>query len=393
VTRMPVVESRVRVAYFVPPSRHFAGIERVVHELATGLMEAYGDMLDVHVLFSSHYEEDLLRNTPYTLHVLEVDRLRNLASTLRARLADGRYDIVICPQVEATVIAWLVTRGLGIPVFISHLHGNPRVEEHQGTRRTRIAFQLYRHLVSRHLGGVLAVSPSLQRYTAEAVTPHTPVHFVKNPVRDLGAAAPRSAGNGVFRFLNVARLSYQKGQDILLEALALARPDLPPVSLTLVGSGPEEASLRRQCRSLGLDDLVIFAGYASDPTVQFRNADCFVLPSRWEGFGVVLIEALHFGLPLLATDCDFGPSDIITDPKIGELVPPENAPALAEGLKRAAATPPKADQDATRRAIARTYARSEVTPMHFETLQQIAISRLTASPRLAEFVGIGPTGH
>jgi glycosyltransferase involved in cell wall biosynthesis len=390
---MQGVESRVRVAYFVPPSRHFAGIERVVHELATGLMEAYGDVLDVHVLFSSHYEEDLLRDTPYTLHVLQVDRLRNLASALRARLAGGEFDMVVCPQVEATVIAWLATRGLGIPVFISHLHGNPRVEEQQGTRRTRIAFQLYRHLVSRHLGGVLAVSPSLQRYTAEAVTPHTPVHFVKNPVRDLGEPAARSAGNGQFRFLNVGRLSYQKGQDILLDALAIARPDLPPVTLTLVGSGPEEPSLRRQCSDLGLDDLVTFAGYTSDPAVHFRNADCFVLPSRWEGFGVVLIEALHFGLPLLAADCDFGPSDIITDPRIGELVATESAPALAEGLKRAAMSPRNADHDVFRRTIAHTYARSEVTPMHVETLQQIAAFHPAASPRLAEFVGVGPAGR
>ena len=388
---MQGAESRVRVAYFVPPSRHFAGIERVVHEIATGLMEAYGDVLDVHVLFSSHYEEDLLRDPPYTLHVLKVDRLRNLASTLRARLADGGFDIVICPQVEATVIAWLAARGLGVPVFISHLHGNPRVEEQHGTRRTRASFQLYRHLVSSQLGGVLAVSPSLQRYTARAVTPHTPVHFVRNPVRDLGEPATRSARNGQVRFLNVARLSHQKGQDILLQALAMARPDLPPVSLTLVGTGPDEAALRRQSSDLGLDDIVTFAGYTSDPAVHFRAADCFVLPSRWEGFGVVLIEALHFGLPLLASDCDFGPSDIITDPQIGELFPTEDAQALAESLKRAATSPANADSDAFRRAIARTYARAEVTPMHFETLQKIATMRPTASPRLAKFVGVEPT--
>jgi glycosyltransferase involved in cell wall biosynthesis len=385
-------ESRVRVAYFVPPSRHFAGIERVVHEIATGLMESYGDVLDVHVLFSCHYEEDLLRDPPYTTHVLNVHRLWNLAPILRTRLAEGEFDIVICPQVEATVIGWLAALGLRVPVLISHLHGNPRVEEQQGTRRTRISFQLYRHLISRRLGGVLAVSPSLQRYTAKAVTPRTPVHFVKNPVRDLlGEPATRSAHNGQFQFLNVARLSYQKGQDILLQALAMARPDLPPVTLTLVGSGPDEAALRRLCRDLGLDDIVTFAGYIPDPADHFRSADCFVLPSRWEGFGVVLIEALHVGLPLLASDCDFGPSDIITDPQIGELFPTASAPALAESLKRAATRPSSADQRASRRAIAQTYARDQVTPMHFETLQQIASLRPAASPRLAKFGGVEPT--
>ena len=362
---------RVRVAYFVPPSQHFAGIERVVHEIATGLMEAYADVLDVHVLFATDYDENLLEDTSYTRHVLGVHRLRHLASALRATVATHQFDILVCPQVEASVIAWLATRGLSVPFFISHLHGNPEVEE-QASRRTRIAFQLFRHLISRRISGVLVVSPSLGRYTASAVVRHTPVYFAANPVRELADRESRSARQGPFRLLNVARLSRQKGQDLLLEALAIARPDLPPVSLTLVGSGPEEDSLRRLSRELGLDDIVNFGGYTSDPARHFRSADCFVLPSRWEGFGVVLIEALQFGLPLLATDCDFGPADIITDPRIGELVPPESTRALAEGLKRAAARATDPEQEAFRRATANAFHRDEVARTHFQILSKIA---------------------
>ena len=363
--------SRVRVAYFVPPSQHFAGIERVVHEIATGLAEAYADVLDVHVLFATDYDEDLLDDTSYTRHVLGVHRLRHLTTALRGTVARHDFDILVCPQVEASVIAWLATRGLRLPFFIPHLHGNPQVEEQQGTRRTRVAFQLFRHLVARRISGVLVVSPSLGRYTARAVARHTPVHYARNPVRDLGDRGSRAAATGRFRFLNVARLSRQKGQDLLLEALAIARPDLPPVSLTLVGSGPDEDKLRQLSRELGLDDIVTFAGYTSDPASYFRSADCFVLASRWEGFGVVLVEALQFGLPLLATDCDFGPADVITDPRIGELVPAESARALAEGLKRAAARPTDADQDAFRRGTADVYRREEVATTHFEILSQI----------------------
>jgi glycosyltransferase involved in cell wall biosynthesis len=102
-------------------------------------------------------------------------------------------------------------------------------------------------------------------------------------VRDLGSRGPRSSPNGRFRILNVARLSRQKGQDLRLQALAIASPELPEVSLTLVGSGPNEELLRDTARELGLSDIVSFAGYASDPASHFRSADCFVLASRWEG--------------------------------------------------------------------------------------------------------------
>lgn len=359
---------RVRVAYFVPPSEHFAGIERVVHEIASGLVEEYGDVLDVDVIYASRYQETVLVDPPYRLHVLGADRLRQVAGGLRRLVAEHRYDIFVCPQVEASVTAWLATRGLGLPAFVSHLHGNPQVEERHGTRRTRLAFALFRHLVSRRLDGVLVVSPSLGRYTAQHVTRHTPVRFVRNPVRALPDTSARPAPAGPFRFLSVGRLSDQKGQDLLLEALALARPFLPPVELTLVGSGPEEARLRRLAEELGLTDLVTFAGYVSDPSAHFRSADCFVLASRWEGFGVVLVEALQFGLPLLSVDCDFGPADVITDPRIGELVPVGDVEALASGLRRAASSGPDPEHSAFRRAAASRYGRREVAGQHLEVL-------------------------
>jgi glycosyltransferase involved in cell wall biosynthesis len=379
--------SPTRVAYFVPPSKHFAGIERVVHEIASGLTGMYGDRLDVHVVFASRYDDTLLVDPPYTAHVLGVDRLRNLAKALRACVAENGFDVLVVPQVEASVIAWLATRGLGLPVFVPHLHGNPQLEEKDGTRRTRVAFGLFRHVVSHRVEGVLAVAPSLRRYAEDGVAPHATVHFAKNPVRDLGApSAPTTppATGERYRFVNVGRLSHQKGQDLLLRALAIARQDLPAVHLTLVGDGPEEAALRRLSSELRLDDIVTFAGYSSDPADHLRAADCFVLASRWEGFGVVLIEALQFGLPLLATNCDFGPADIIDDARIGELVASESPEALADGLRRATARTADPEDVAFRRAVAESYSRSQAAGMHLEVLREIATAAGPArSGRLA----------
>jgi glycosyltransferase involved in cell wall biosynthesis len=378
---------RLRIAYFVPPSAHFAGIERVVHELATGLAESDPDRLDVHVLYASRYDDELLQDTAYTQHVLGADRLRGLGRALRSGVKAIGVDVLVCPQVEASVVGWAATRGLGLPLFLAHLHGNPRLEEAEGTRRTRLAFTAFRHVVSRRVDAVLAVSPSLARYAAGAVTRHAPVHHVPNPVRDLGPATSQLPDSeGAFRFLSVGRLSRQKGQDILLHALAIARPGLPPVRLTLVGTGPEEASLRQLCTDLGLDDLVTFAGYAPDPAEHFRAADCFVLSSRWEGFGVVLVEALHFGLPLLAADCEFGPADLISDPGVGELVAPDDPKALAAGLRRAVAGGvTRAGQD-RRRALAAEYTRAAATARHRAVLDRLVSDARARSPRMAAYL-------
>ena len=385
-----MADSRLKVAYFVSPSSHFAGIERVVHEIASGLAEEHGDAFDVHVVFGCPYDEDALRHTAYTMHVLGARRLRRLAWALRQCARRNDFDILVCPQVEASVLTWVATRGLRLPVFLSHLHGNPHVEERHGSRRTRAAFALFRHVVAPRLSGVLVVSPSLERYVRRSLTPGVPVMFVPDPVRDFPLPQRVADPHGIFRFVTVARLSRQKGQDVLLQAAALARPELPPFRLTLVGSGPEEDDLRAMARRLGLDDVVEFTGYTTDPDRYLAAADCFVLPSRWEGFGVVLVEALRFGLPLLAADCDFGPADVITDASIGQLVKPENPEALAEGLVRATRYRENSAHVDLRRAAADRYSRSRAVAEHAAALRHFARGLPTA--QRAQESNVSPPG-
>lgn len=365
----------IKVAYFVPPSQHFAGIERVVHEIASGLASSYGSTFDVHVIFASAYEEAALSDTAYTLHVLGVDRLRNVAAGLRRCVAEHGFDVLVTPQVEASVIAWTATRGLGLRTLLPHLHGNPRLEFDEGTARTRASFRLFRTVVARDVPAILCVSPSLRDYAARTVGRRTTTVFAKNPVADrtAGDAQPRRPSpDGRHRFVSVGRLSRQKGQDVLMRALALARPDLPPCQLTLVGNGPAEAELQALAGELGLSDVVSFAGYQSDPAPYLRAADTFVLASRWEGFGVALVEALQCGLPVLATDCEFGPADVITDPALGRLVRPDDPQALAEGLRAAVGWPSSPETQARRRLAAAAYGRDAAIAMHFSILRATA---------------------
>jgi glycosyltransferase involved in cell wall biosynthesis len=106
------------------------------------------------------------------------------------------------------------------------------------------------------------------------------------------------------------------------------------VSLTIVGNGPERPALEEQARQLGVASRISFRGRLNRRAVReaLQHAHAFVLPSRYETFGVVLLEAMATGLPVVAT-ASGGPEDIVT-PDTGELVPPGDPSALASALLR-----------------------------------------------------------
>jgi glycosyltransferase involved in cell wall biosynthesis len=150
---------------------------------------------------------------------------------------------------------------------------------------------------------------------------------VWNPITiDLEALIPwPSPANGVLRLACVGRLQpLQKGQDILLEALALRRWADRQWRLTLYGEGPQRDALERLTRKLNLSDRVVFAGHC--PIVQvWRENHALVLPSRYEGLPLTIIEAMLCGRPVLATDVAGNP-EVIEDGVTGFLA---EAPVVA----------------------------------------------------------------
>jgi glycosyltransferase involved in cell wall biosynthesis len=106
--------------------------------------------------------------------------------------------------------------------------------------------------------------------------------------------------------------------------------------LILFGVGPLEAELKTLVRELGLTDAVDFAGFHSDVLPYFRQADAFVLSSRCEGFGNVIVEALGCGTPVIAARCDHGPAEILDHGRYGLLVDPGDPVALAAGMDQVA---------------------------------------------------------
>lgn len=133
------------------------------------------------------------------------------------------------------------------------------------------------------------------------------------------------------------RLHRQKGFDLLLRAFAaLGETDL---ALAILGDGPERGDLEALARELGLGARLMMPGFVENPWAWMARAAAFVLPSRWEGFASVLVEAMACGTPVVAADCDFGPREIVRDGETGLLARADDAESLAAAIRRVLSDP------------------------------------------------------
>ncbi|SDA92774.1 glycosyltransferase family 4 protein [Sinorhizobium sp. NFACC03] len=137
----------------------------------------------------------------------------------------------------------------------------------------------------------------------------------------------------------VGRLTYQKGFDLLLEAFAKIAPDLPEWQLCIWGEGEDRAKLEAQRERLGLVDRVRMPGVTKRPGEWVETADVFVLSSRYEGWGIVLLEAMAAGIAVVSFKCEWGPEEMVSDGKDGILVEREDIEALATALLKVMRNP------------------------------------------------------
>lgn len=146
---------------------------------------------------------------------------------------------------------------------------------------------------------------------------------------------PKKAAPEIFEILCVGRLTPAKGQHLLIDAVERLAQQGRRVKLRLVGSGPDEASLRKQAARIANPDCIVFEGAVNQDRIRtlYAAADLFCLPSFAEGLPVVLMEAMAMGIPCVATQIT-GIPELIRNNIDGLLVPPSDLDALVEALAR-----------------------------------------------------------
>jgi glycosyltransferase involved in cell wall biosynthesis len=183
-------------------------------------------------------------------------------------------------------------------------------------------------VVSRAIDAVVArggVHPTRRRLVYEGVSDRSPLPGGEAALAELGVP-PDATVIG-----NVAALTAHKDHATLVEAMALVAARRPRVRLVIAGEGELRAALEQRVRDLGLADRVVFAGFRDDLDRLLPAFSVFCLSSHLEGLGTSLLDAMAFGLPVVATAAG-GIPEAVEDGVTGRLVPPRDPPALAAAL-------------------------------------------------------------
>lgn len=156
-------------------------------------------------------------------------------------------------------------------------------------------------------------------------------HVIPNPL-SFKTEKTASLENKVI--VGIGRLNEQKGFDLLLQAFDRIKQDYPEWQVEVYGKGMihHEKHLLELRKKLALEDSFFFKPPTDNIVDILLNSSIFAFPSRYEGFGLVLTEAMECGLPCVAFDCDSGPSEIVEDHHTGYLIPPEDVSLFAEKL-------------------------------------------------------------
>lgn len=186
--------------------------------------------------------------------------------------------------------------------------------------------------------GMVGVSDGVARELTELTNGQRPVVSIPNPIdlarlQELAGSPDATLENFPHRYLlAVGRLVPQKNTELLIKAFAQISSEVSE-HLVIIGGGPLEFDLRQQIAVLGLESRVHLLGEIGNPHPWYRLASAFVLSSDWEGYPNVLIEALAHGLKVVATDCEFGPRQILAGGKYGALVPMRDVKAMADAIR------------------------------------------------------------
>lgn len=187
-----------------------------------------------------------------------------------------------------------------------------------------------------------------------------------------------------FVIATVGRLHAQKGHKYLLRAAVETLSKQPNATFLIAGYGPLREKLEARAKKLGIARRVRFLGYRRDVERVMAAANVFVLPSLWEGMSNAILEAMAAARPVIATSVD-GNSEEVADKETGLLVPPADAPALAEAILRLARDPERATRlgRAGRRRVEELFSLKKMTDAYLDFYAQLMKDRGRLKPEAA----------
>ena len=246
-------------------------------------------------------------------------RLFGALQHLRRLMREFRPDVVHAHMRTGLVLAWMCRRSICF-TLIGHVHN---VHDRES---------IVMGLADRVIAVSQSVSTSMVRYGIPTGKMHVVLNRTLGNLRQIPIEEVTAAELTRPAIVTVCGMSYRKGIQELISAFAILGQEFPDVHLYLVGDGPQREEFEEYARQSGVGNRIHFEGFQSEPRAYMLAADVFVLASRRESFGLVLIEARQAGCAILATNAD-GIAEALDWGRAGMLVPPRNVKALALALR------------------------------------------------------------
>jgi glycosyltransferase involved in cell wall biosynthesis len=368
------VDASKPIAFFIP-ALNGGGAQRVVVNLANALVDIAENPVHVVLVRKEGHFLNFLR---HEVTVIDLQGKRTILSIqkLTDYLRKLRPAVIMSSMNYANIICSIAHLFAGKPCRLILREANI-VRAPDGSLVNRLMMQTVHHLMRRFYpksDGVVANSyDTRQSLLDQKIVEEKKIHILGNPIALQKKVETPTDGfeNGlpiIAPFIcAIGRLSEQKGFDTLIEAFSKIKTQ--NLHLVILGEGELQYDLKRQTQELGIQERVHMPGFVQNPMTIVEKAKAFVLSSRWEGFGNVLVEALSTGVPIVSTDCPGGPRTILENGLHGHLVAYNDPEALATGILEALSEPAGTPNSRKRRAeefsaekIAREYLNRVLLP-------------------------------
>lgn len=319
-----------------------AGAENHLLTLLPGLIARGADISLIALVEPSNPVEELAKaadalGIPFRRMIIQRHSDVALINRLRRVFRQFKPDIVHTHLVHADSYAIPAAKLARVPIIISSRHNDNQF-------RRRLVFKVVNSGLWRMTNAGIAISEALRRFTTEVEgAPErkiTTIHYgLKFPVEVI---EPKTARATLRESLNLpsnaliigaaCRLVEQKGLRYGIEAFASIAADFPDAHLVIAGEGNQRSLLQSLAKSKGIAKRVHFIGWRADLSQVLAGFDIFLAPSLWEGFGLVLLEAMARRLPIIASNVSAIP-EIVAHQETGILTPPRDIPALADAMR------------------------------------------------------------
>lgn len=366
----------MRVLHLIKATQ-IGGAERHLLILLTGLRRNNIDARLLVLIEPDNPMADLLaeatvRDIPVDTITIHSDADPSAVDQIRRYLQDFQPAILHTHLVHADTYGVLATRFLPAIKVISSRHNDDPFRSH-------LAIRAASYLLWRSIQGGIAISDHMRRFVIEVEgAPEEMIRTVRYGIEpQIPTATETEAARATLRaelgleadatLIGMAcRLTEQKGITYALQAFAQIKEETRNTFLVIAGNGPLRDELEEQARRYGLIKRVIFLGWRDDVPQLLRGLDLFLMPSLWEGFGLVLLEAMQARLPVIASAVSAIP-EVVVDGETGLLIPPRDVDALLAALRQLLADEPLRAHMGTR-AVERVQTAFAAERMTEETL-------------------------